>query len=93
MRFLNFYVSCSRADRCTRVFATRLGTSQPHWLPTHHRYEWDRFAAATTPRLPTQTHQTDRVRIPWPKVEEPVRAQRQSRVLSTSDHSLGADLF
>lgn len=61
--------------RVVPVFATRLGTSQPHWLPTHHRYEWDRFAAATTPRLPTQTHQTDRVRIPWPKVEEPVRAQ------------------
>ncbi|KAI0068950.1 hypothetical protein BV25DRAFT_1791294 [Artomyces pyxidatus] len=53
------------------VFATRLGTSSPHWLPIGHRYEWDRFAAATTPRLPNYSKDTPKVRIPWPKPTKP----------------------
>jgi hypothetical protein len=31
------------------------------------RYEWERFAAGTTPRLPGTTKASDRIRIPWPK--------------------------
>ncbi|KAH9999462.1 hypothetical protein BJV77DRAFT_594222 [Russula vinacea] len=41
--------------RTVPVFATRIGTSAPHWQPTSARYVWDRFAAGTTPRLPSAT--------------------------------------
>lgn len=64
-----------RFDHCfsasyLSVFATRLGTSKPHWQPMGARYEWDRFAAGTTPRLPNTTKVSDRIRIPWPKRPE-----------------------
>ena len=54
-------------QRLLSVFATRIGTSSPHWQPTSARYVWDRFAAGTTPRLPSANNTSDRVRIPWPK--------------------------
>lgn len=56
--------------RTLPVFATRVGTSKPHWQPRGARYEWDRFAAGTTPRLPGKTKISDRIRIPWPKRPE-----------------------
>ncbi len=34
------------------------------------RYEWDRFAAATTPRLPGTVDTSGRLKIPWPKRPE-----------------------
>ncbi|KAI9513414.1 hypothetical protein F5148DRAFT_990782 [Russula earlei] len=53
--------------RTLPVFATRIGTSKPHWQPMGARYEWDRFAAATTPRLPNAARSSDCVKIPWPR--------------------------
>jgi hypothetical protein len=40
------------------------------------RYEWDRFAAATTPRLPGKMKASDRIRIPWPKRPERPKYER-----------------
>jgi hypothetical protein len=40
------------------------------------RYEWDRFAAGTTPRLPGTTVASDRIRIPWPKRPERPKYER-----------------
>ncbi|KAI0317744.1 hypothetical protein OF83DRAFT_1058118 [Amylostereum chailletii] len=61
----------SNEPRVVPVFATRLGTSAPHWQPMGHRYEWDRFAAATSPSLPNRDKDAPRVRIPWPKPADP----------------------
>jgi hypothetical protein len=60
------------------VFATRMGTSAPYWQPMGARYEWDRFAAATTPRLPSATSTSDRIRIPWPKRPDRPKYERMS---------------
>ena len=43
------------------------------------RYEWDRFAAGTTPRLPGATSTSGRVKIPWPKRPERPKYERMSR--------------
>lgn len=59
--------------RTLPVFATRVGTSQPYWQPMGARYEWERFAAGTTPRLPGTKDTSGRIKIPWPK-----RAERPS---------------
>ncbi|KAI0079677.1 hypothetical protein K474DRAFT_1689688 [Panus rudis PR-1116 ss-1] len=54
--------------RTLPVFATRLGTTKPHWLPINHRYHWERFATNTIPRLPGWSKDSpERVPIPWPK--------------------------
>ncbi|KAI0047294.1 hypothetical protein FA95DRAFT_1492689 [Auriscalpium vulgare] len=70
--------------RTLPVFATRLGTSEPHWHPLLHRYEWDRFAASTTPRLPGHSKDAPRVRIPWPKQPDPPAA-KPSPYIATAD--------
>ncbi|THH33723.1 hypothetical protein EUX98_g436 [Antrodiella citrinella] len=55
-------------SRTLRVFATRLSTSAPYWSPTHHRYEWNRYAVNTTPRLPgTERVRAERTKIAWPE--------------------------
>ncbi|KAA1466076.1 hypothetical protein DENSPDRAFT_830823 [Dentipellis sp. KUC8613] len=54
------------------VFATRLGTSSPHWQPMGRHYEWDRFAVSTTPSLPGHSQETPRIRVPWPAYAKPV---------------------
>lgn len=53
--------------RTLPVFATRVGTSKPYWQPMGARYEWERFAAGTTPRLPEASKTSNRIKIPWPK--------------------------
>jgi hypothetical protein len=53
------------------VFAKRIGTSAPYWQPMGARYEWERFAVGTTPRLPDATRTSNRIKIPWPKRPEP----------------------
>ena len=58
------------------VFATRVGTSKPHWQPMGARYVWDRVAAGTTPRIPGTTKASDRIRIPWPKRPERPKYER-----------------
>ncbi|KAI0301846.1 hypothetical protein B0F90DRAFT_1715805 [Multifurca ochricompacta] len=57
-------------SRTLPVFAMRIGTSKPYWQPAGARYEWDRFAAGTTPRLPGTTSTSGRLKIPWPKRPE-----------------------
>ncbi|KAI9466710.1 hypothetical protein BJY52DRAFT_1233866 [Lactarius psammicola] len=56
--------------RTLPVFATRVGTSKPYWQPMGARYEWERFAAGTTPRLPGTSGTSGRIKIPWPKRPE-----------------------
>ncbi|KAH9978093.1 hypothetical protein BGW80DRAFT_1165908 [Lactifluus volemus] len=56
--------------RTLPVFANRIGTSTPYWQPMGARYEWERFAVATTPRLPDATSTPNRIKIPWPKRPE-----------------------
>lgn len=68
--------------RRVSVFATRVGTSKPYWQPMGARYEWDRFAAGTTPRLPVTSNTSDRIKIPWPKQAERPKYECVSRILS-----------
>ncbi|PSR73590.1 hypothetical protein PHLCEN_2v10509 [Hermanssonia centrifuga] len=50
------------------VFATRVSTSPPEWRPDLHRWDWDRYAVNTAPRLPGWTKEAnEKVFIPWPK--------------------------
>ncbi len=52
------------------VFARRLGTSEPRW--ENGKWIWDRFAVATTPRLPTWSQGVqERIPIPWPEPPKP----------------------
>ncbi|KAF9268242.1 hypothetical protein L218DRAFT_954604 [Marasmius fiardii PR-910] len=55
------------------VFAKRLGTSAPKWNSFLHRYQWDRFATATTPTIPHL--KAERINIPWPKPESRTHAE------------------
>jgi hypothetical protein len=64
------------------VFATRVGTSKPYWQPMGARYEWERFAAATTPRLPEASKTSSRTKIPWPKQIDRPTYQRVSYIFS-----------
>ncbi|KDQ14100.1 hypothetical protein BOTBODRAFT_159628 [Botryobasidium botryosum FD-172 SS1] len=53
------------------VFATRLSTSKPFYLREARHWVWHRFAAATSPALPTPEGaqpRKSRIRIKWPKV-------------------------
>jgi len=47
------------------VFATRMSTSTPTWNPIFKRWEWQRFAVNTIPRL-SGPSPLDRINIPWP---------------------------
>jgi len=49
------------------VFAQRLGTSPPVWNPYLRQWQWERFAAKTTPVIPNR--RSERLPIPWPKKE------------------------
>jgi len=52
------------------VFARRLGTSEPRW--ENGKWIWDRFAVATTPRLPTWSQGVqEHIPIPWPEPPKP----------------------
>ncbi|GJE84695.1 hypothetical protein PsYK624_007710 [Phanerochaete sordida] len=54
------------------VFASRLGTSAPFWHPLARRFQWERFAIATQPRLPDYSPGSEtRIPIPWPKAIKP----------------------
>ncbi|KAI5124173.1 hypothetical protein M0805_000980 [Coniferiporia weirii] len=60
----------SKEPRNVPVFALRVGTSEPRW--ENGRWVWERFACATTPRLPTWTPGAqERITIPWPEAEKP----------------------
>ena len=48
-----------------RVFATRLCTSTPTWNHVFKRWDWQRFAVNTVPRL-SGPSPLDRINIPWP---------------------------
>ncbi|KAL5519230.1 hypothetical protein ACEPAH_913 [Sanghuangporus vaninii] len=61
----------STEPRNLPVFAKRIGTSEPRW--ENGRWVWERFATATTPRLPTWIPGTqESLTIPWPEPEKPV---------------------
>ena len=61
--------------RSYRVFAQRLGTSQPFWNPLFRRFEWERFATRTVPVIPHL--RGDRITIPWPNPEKPTYPERK----------------
>lgn len=50
---------------CRRVFATRISTSKPTWNHIFKRWDWQRFAVNTIPRL-TGPSLLDRINVPWP---------------------------
>lgn len=55
-----------------RVFASRLGTSEPKWDYVAKRWVWKRFAVQTTPKMPAKYYTSSglrRIHIPWPKFE------------------------
>ncbi|TCD71275.1 hypothetical protein EIP91_011046 [Steccherinum ochraceum] len=55
-------------NRTVRVFATRLATSAPRWVPQAHRWEWNRYAVNTSPRLPgSQRGEAEKIEIAWPE--------------------------
>ncbi|EGO01622.1 hypothetical protein SERLA73DRAFT_166171 [Serpula lacrymans var. lacrymans S7.3] len=62
------------------VFARRVGVRKPHWQPTGHRYEWNRIAVATEPRV--KVDDEDMV-IPWP-VPEPRKLPDANPTYDTS---------
>jgi len=51
------------------VFAQRLGSSNPFWNPFFRRYDWQRFATSTVPRIPHLRN--ERILIPWPQPAKP----------------------
>ncbi|GBE79142.1 predicted protein [Sparassis crispa] len=58
--------------RLLPVFAARLGTSKPFWAQNVGRWQWNRYAVATIPRLPDLIPgEKERTLIPWPKAEKP----------------------
>ncbi|KAF7776307.1 hypothetical protein Agabi119p4_4700 [Agaricus bisporus var. burnettii] len=59
----------STEPRLTPVFAKRLGTTSPFWNPFLRRFEWQRFATSTYPRLPDSVG--EKLPIAWP---QPARA-------------------
>ena len=48
-----------------RVFATRISTSKPTWNHVFKRWDWQRFAVNTIPRL-SGPSLLDRINVPWP---------------------------
>ena len=50
---------------CRRVFASRISTSKPTWNHIFKRWDWQRFAVNTVPRL-SGPSLLDRINIPWP---------------------------
>jgi len=47
------------------VFATRISTSKPMWNHIFKRWDWQRFAVNTVPRL-SGSSLLDRINVPWP---------------------------
>ncbi|QRW01739.1 hypothetical protein RhiLY_00736 [Ceratobasidium sp. AG-Ba] len=53
------------------VYATRLSTSAPMYLPAARRWIWNRYAASTSPDLPTPegvAPRKNRIKITWPTI-------------------------
>ncbi|EJD03689.1 uncharacterized protein FOMMEDRAFT_19078 [Fomitiporia mediterranea MF3/22] len=60
----------SSEPRNLPVFALRMGTSEPKWVKG--RWVWERYATATTPRLPDwRPGKQERLLIPWPEPDKP----------------------
>ncbi|KAI0269291.1 hypothetical protein BC834DRAFT_621822 [Gloeopeniophorella convolvens] len=78
----------STEPRTLPVFATRVGTSNPFWHPMLARYHWDRFAAGTTPRLPTAAKTTGSIKIPWPK--QPDRPKQDATIYTSKAEDVTA---
>ena len=58
------------------VFAVRIGTSTPRW--ENGRWVWERFATATSPRLPSWIPGVqEKIPIPWPEPNKPQLPERQ----------------
>ncbi|KAF9452166.1 hypothetical protein P691DRAFT_722468 [Macrolepiota fuliginosa MF-IS2] len=57
--------SGSSEAQVTPVFAKRLGTTAPFWNPFLQRFDWQRFATSTAPRLPN--FNGEQLPIPWPQ--------------------------
>lgn len=54
--------------RVLPIFATRLGASAPSWNALVRRYDWNRFAVNTTPRLPGYSKDApEKIVVPWPE--------------------------
>ncbi|KIY45948.1 hypothetical protein FISHEDRAFT_48505 [Fistulina hepatica ATCC 64428] len=75
-------VGPSEPPKTVRVFAKRVGTTKPKWNAHLRRYEWERFASATEPRLPPG--QESKPVIPWPR--PPKRELHEPGVLDTPQH-------
>ncbi|KAG8703204.1 hypothetical protein FRC08_003010 [Ceratobasidium sp. 394] len=55
------------------VYATRLSTSTPFYLPAARRWVWSRYAAGTSPELPTPegvAPRKNRTKISWPDIQK-----------------------
>ncbi|KAF8579052.1 hypothetical protein K439DRAFT_1648585 [Ramaria rubella] len=52
------------------VFASRIGCTAPNFEPRLGRFDWERFAVQTIPRLSDQGEKV-RISIPWPKTAKP----------------------
>lgn len=53
------------------VYATRLSTSTPSYIPAARRWVWNRYAASTSPELPTPegvAPRKNRIKIAWPTI-------------------------
>lgn len=53
------------------VYATRLSTSAPVYLPAARRWIWNRYAAGTSPQIPTPegvAPRKNRIKITWPTI-------------------------
>ncbi|KAG8730905.1 hypothetical protein FRC12_020017, partial [Ceratobasidium sp. 428] len=53
------------------VYATRLSTSTPVYIPAARRWVWNRYAAGTSPKLPTPegvAPRKNRIKIRWPMI-------------------------
>jgi len=70
------------------VFATRISTSKPTWNPLFKRWDWQRFAVNTIPRLSTRSL-LDRINIPWP---EPIPRERGDAGLYDTPENVVAEV-
>lgn len=73
--YLLLVISFGTFSSYFRVFAQRLGTSQPFWNPLFRRFDWERFATRTVPVIPHL--RGERIAIPWPKPEKPTYPERK----------------
>ncbi|KAG9128183.1 hypothetical protein FRC07_003733 [Ceratobasidium sp. 392] len=58
------------------VYATRLSTSIPVYIPAARRWVWNRYAAGTSPKLPTPegvAPRKNRIKIRWPTIQRRIQ--------------------